>query len=280
MFNSFFMKNILVPIDFSETSYNAAKYAVSLAQSFDANIILINVVALPVMIDDSVLASVMITQAEIIDNNKKLMKNVVEALSKDHSLKVKGFVTEGQTFESILNFAEDLHADLITMGMKGRGKSNSPFGSTTTTMMRVSHLPVFVIPENVVFKPINTITFASDFDADKPMGNTIFFQELVEKYNSFIQILKVQKNEYAMTSGDVSGKMETDLLLSKLKHRFFVIENKDVERGIHEFLASNPTDILVMVAHKHSLLKRIFGTVHTKEMSYQTKIPLLILQDE
>jgi len=66
----FFMKNILVPIDFSETSYNAAKYAVSLAQSFNANIILINVVALPVMIDDSVLVSVMITQAEIIDNNK------------------------------------------------------------------------------------------------------------------------------------------------------------------------------------------------------------------
>ncbi|MGN6193876.1 MAG: universal stress protein [Ginsengibacter sp.] len=179
-----------------------------------------------------------------------------------------------------MNFAEDLHADLIIMGRKGRGKSNSPFGSTTTTMMRISDVPVFVIPEHVVFKPINTITFASDFDADKPMGNHIFFQELVEKYNSFIQILKVQKNEYAMTSENVSGKMETDLLLSKLRHRFFVIENKDVERGIHEFLASNPTDILVMVAHKHSLLKRIFGTVHTKEMSYQTKIPLLILQDE
>ncbi|MGN6193875.1 MAG: hypothetical protein ACTHOB_02985 [Ginsengibacter sp.] len=41
------------------------------------------------MIDDSVLASVMITQAEIVDNNKKLMKNVAEALSKDYP-KVKG----------------------------------------------------------------------------------------------------------------------------------------------------------------------------------------------
>lgn len=91
------MKNILVPIDFSETSYNAAKYAVSLGQSFDANIILIYVVALPVMIDDSVLASVMITQAEIIENNKS-MKNVVEALSKDYRSKIKGFVTEGLPF--------------------------------------------------------------------------------------------------------------------------------------------------------------------------------------
>lgn len=274
------MKNILVPIDFSETSYNAAKYAVSLAQSFNASVILMNVVALPVMIDDSVLASVMITQAEIIENNKKLMKNVVEALSKDYPSKIKGFVTEGAPSEIILNFAEDLHTDLIIMGMKGRGKSNSRFGSTTTTMMRISDVPVLVIPGNVVFKPINTITLASDFDGGKSMGNHIFFKELVEKYHSYIQILKVQKNEYAMTSENVSGKMETDLLLSKLTHRFFTIENNDVERGIHEFLASNPSDILVMVAHKHSVLKRIFGTVHTKEMSYQTKIPLLILQDQ
>jgi hypothetical protein len=166
------------------------------------------------------------------------------------------------------------------MGMKGRGKSNSPFGSTTTTIMRKSSLPVFVIPENVVFKPINTITFATDFDPDTQISEHPFFQELVERYNSFVQILKVQKNEYSMTPDNVSAKMETDLQLSKLKHGFFVVENTDVEKGISNFLSTHPSDILVMVAHKHSLFKRIFAMVHTKKMSYQTKIPLLILEDK
>jgi hypothetical protein len=35
---------------------------------------------------------------------------------------------------------------------------------------------------------------------------------------------------------------------------------------------------LVMVSRKHHFFERMFGTVHTKAMSYQTKIPLLVLQ--
>jgi hypothetical protein len=51
-----------------------------------------------------------------------------------------------------------------------------------------------------------------------------------------------------------------------------------VEEGINQFIETNPTDILTMVAHKHSLFQRLFGKVHTKIMSYQTEIPLLVLQ--
>jgi nucleotide-binding universal stress UspA family protein len=68
------MKNILVPIDFSEASHNAAKYAVSLAKPFDAVVTLINVIPPAVIIDDSVLAFVMRTQAEIVESHKELMQ--------------------------------------------------------------------------------------------------------------------------------------------------------------------------------------------------------------
>ena len=71
------MKNIVVPTDFSVASHNAAKYAVYLAQSFKAKLTLINVVTPPVIVDDSILASVMITQAEILENNKKIMEKEI-----------------------------------------------------------------------------------------------------------------------------------------------------------------------------------------------------------
>ncbi len=86
------MKNILVPIDFSKASRNAAKYAVSLAKCFDADVTLINVIRSPVIIDDSILASVMITQAEVLEGNKELME---KALSKKYPGKIIGLVKEG-----------------------------------------------------------------------------------------------------------------------------------------------------------------------------------------
>ncbi|HEY5370106.1 MAG TPA: hypothetical protein VIJ75_14080 [Hanamia sp.] len=74
--------------------------------------------------------------------------------------------------------------------------------------------------------------------------------------------------------------MKTSLAFSKQQHQFHTITDNKVEEGINKFIEQNQTDALAMVAHKHSLFERMFGKVHTKAMSYQTKIPLLVLQNK
>ena len=272
------MKNILVPIDFSKASQNAAEYAVSLAKAFDAEVTFINATQPAIMVEDSVLASVMITQAEILENNKQLMQEEVEALSKNYPSKIKGLVQEGFPADIIDEMAKVKHADLIVMGMKGKGRSNSVFGSTTTTIISKSTFPVFVIPEKADYKAISNITFASDFDAEIEMARYTLLLELAKKFNSLINILNVQKKDSSLKPDKVIGKMSASVAFSRLNHVFYTINEKNVEEGINKFIEKTPTDILAMVAHKHNLFERMFGKVHTRAMSYQTKIPLLVLQ--
>lgn len=274
------MKNILVPTDFSVASHNAALYAVSLAIPFDAMVTLVNIIPPAVIIDDSVIAFVMTTQAEILENNKQLMETEIESISKKYPLKIKGLVKEGFIADIIQEMAKSKTVDLIVMGMKGKGKSNSVFGSTTTTIIRKLSLPVFVIPEKANYKPIDNITFASDFDVTIEMNRYTLLHELAEKFNSQIYILNVQKKEDSMSSAATIGKMKTSLAFSKLNHQFQTINERNVEEGINKFIEKNPTDILAMVAQRHNLFERVFGKVHTKTMSYQTKIPLLVLQNK
>ena len=273
------MKNILVPVDFSEASHCAAKYAVSLAKPFDATVTLINVIPLAVIIDDSVLAFVMTTQAEILEDHKELMERELESLSGNDWIKIKGIVEEGSPDDIIQNVAKSMGADIIVMGMKGKGKSNSMFGSTTTTIIRKSVFPVFVIPEKAEYKPIENITFASDF-TEINMDRYTLLLDLSEKFNSQIYILNVQKSDSSMSPAEAIGKMKTGVAFSNLNHQFHTINESNVEEGINKFIEKNPTDILAMVAHRHNLFERMFGKVHTKEMSYQTKIPLLVLQNK
>jgi len=273
-------KNILVPIDFSAASRNAAKYAVSLAKYFDADVTFINVIPPAVIIDDSVLAFAVTTQAEILENNKELMEKEVKALSKKYPGKITGLVQEGSTTDIIREMAKVKQADLIVMGMKGKGKSNSVFGSTTTAIIRKSPFPIFVIPEKADYKPIDSITFASDFDAEIEMDKYALLLDLSEKFNSQIHILNVQKNDSSMSPAEAIGKMKTSVAFSNLNHQFHTIKESNVEEGINQFIEKNPTDILAMVAHRHNLFERMFGKVHTKTMSYQTKIPLLVLQNK
>jgi nucleotide-binding universal stress UspA family protein len=273
------MKNILVPIDFSEASHNAAKYAVSLAKPFDARVTLVNVIPQAVVIDDSVLAFVMTTQAEIVESHKELMDKEIELLSGKDWIKIRDIVEEGSPSDVIQEIAKSEGADMIVMGMKGKGQSNSVFGSTTTTVIRKSILPVFVIPQKAEYNPIASITFASDF-AEIEMDRYTLLLDLSEKFNSQIYILNVQKSDSSMSPAEAIGKMKTGVAFSNLDHQFHTINESNVEEGINKFIEKNPTDILAMVAHRHNLFERMFGKVHTKEMSYQTKIPLLVLQNK
>ncbi|MEO9147141.1 MAG: universal stress protein [Ginsengibacter sp.] len=274
------MKNILVATDFSPASRNAVKYAVSLAQSFRAKIILVNIVTPPIIVDDSILASVLVTQAEIMEANKKLMDQEIEILTKKYSVKMIGFTREGFALDKIEEMSKVKHADFIVMGMKGKGKSKSVFGSTTTAIIRKTTFPVLVIPEKAVFSPIRNITFASDFDSSVDLDRYTVLLGIAENFNSLINIINVQKAKSSLSAEKAIGKMKTSLAFSRHEHQFHTIKDSKVEEGINKFIEMNPTDILVMVAHKHSLFERMFGKVHTKAMSYQTKIPLLVLQSK
>jgi len=269
------MKNILVPTDFSKASHNATEYAAALAQDFNAKLILVNVIVPPIVIEDISASAYMMTEAELMERGKELLKKQIEKISKKFNVKVEGFIRKGSPTEIIQELAKAKRADLVVMGMKGKGKSNSIFGSTTSMVMRKSTIPVFVIPEKNIFNPIHRISFASEFDIEKEDYSII--EELAEKYNSSLQIVNVQKSEEVMSVENAIGKMEANLSFVKLDHHFNTVENKSVEKGIHEFLEKNPSDILAMVAHRHSFFKRVFGIIHTKEMSYQTSIPLLVL---
>jgi nucleotide-binding universal stress UspA family protein len=273
------MKNILVPTDFSIASHDAAKYAVLLAKSLDAKVILLNVVTPPVIIDDSILASVMITQAEIVEGNRELMEKEIEAISNGYS-NIHGFVEEGYALDIIPKWVDEKQVGLTVMGTKGKGKSSSVFGSTTTALIKRYSFPIFVIPENAVFRPIENITFASDFDATIEMDRYTALLELSQQFNSVINILHVQKENSSLNYEESIGKMRTSLAFSKHKYQFHIINENNVEEGINKFIEQNPSDILAMVAHKHSLFERLFGKVHTKAMTYQTKIPLLVLQSK
>ncbi|HET7116780.1 MAG TPA: universal stress protein [Hanamia sp.] len=274
------MKNILVPIDFSAASHNAAKYAVSLAGIFKSKVTFLNVVPKTLIIDEKTAQTSISMHQEMIAGNKDALAKEIKNLSKNHKAKVHGYVNEGSPSNVILEMVNESKPDFIIMGMKGKGKSNSVFGSTVTAVVRKSSIPVLIIPENANYQSIDTITFATDFNAGTESDRYSLLMRIAKKYNSFIQILNVQKKETQINEKEFIGKMATHRTFKILKHSFHTIEDTSVIEGINKFIEEKPCEMLVMMAHKHSFFERMLGKVYTKKMSYETRIPLLILQNK
>ncbi|MEO9052679.1 MAG: universal stress protein [Ginsengibacter sp.] len=274
------MDTIIVPIDFSDASYNAANYAASLSNIFNTSIILIHAYMNPSAIDEMPTDLLNQPEKELREIKEDQLTEYVEILRKKYTIRIKGIVKEEMATPAILEVANNEVAGLIVMGMKGKGNSNSVFGSNTTSVMRKSSTPVLVIPEKVEFKNIEVITLASDFDTETELSNYSLLRKIALKNDAFIQIVNVRKKDSELSVDEVAGKLNTAIAFEDLKHQFYTINDDGVDEGIEDFLEAHPSDMLVMVARKRNLFERIFKVSHTKKMSYETEIPLLVLQDK
>jgi len=274
------MNNIVIPGDFSDASYNAANYAAMLSNIFNAKIILVHAYMNPSAIDETPAHLLNRPEKELREIKGDQLNEYIEILRKKYTIRIEGVVREGAATPEILDVSNSENADLIVMGMKGKGKSNSVFGSNTTLVMRKSSIPVLVIPEKVKFENIEVVTLASDFDAETELSNYSLLTKIALKNKAFIQILNVRKKDEQLSTDEMSGKINTALAFKNLKHKFYTIKDDEVDEGIEDFLEDHPSDLLAMVARKRNLFERIFKASHTRRMSYETEIPLLVLQDK
>ncbi len=263
------MKNIIVAFDFSDASYNALSYAAFVANAYNAKLLLLHVSGHEKKLSSSKIE---------VDDDKNLKKEI-DGIIRKFTVKIKGVVQSGNPIKVINEVAEKNNSSLIVMGMKGKGESHSKFGSTTTAMIAKTKVPLLVVPKNAMYESLETITLTSDFNNEKLLKDFSILEELIEKFNPFIQILNVQKKDSKLSPEKIASKMGEGLEWDKYNHSFNFIAKDDIEEGINKFLKKHKTDLLIMVARKRNFITAIFEPSHTKKMTHQTKIPLLILHE-
>lgn len=142
------MKNIVVPIDFSDTTEVLINGAVNFAKEIAGKICLIHVAPADIGFaigDMGFQYFPEIEQSEIseeLNELNRLQKKVEEkGVACEHILK------QGVATEIILNFAEEKNARYIVLGSHGRSGIYDMFvGSLTKDITKKSSIPVLVMP--------------------------------------------------------------------------------------------------------------------------------------
>ena len=141
------LKRILVPIDFSEYSKDALQYAVTLAEQFGSELILVYVVEPIVYPADLGFGQVTIPNIE--PELTARGKAGLEQLAKDTipaGITHRIVVETGRPFVEILDTAKDQHIDLIVIATHGySGVEHLIFGSTAEKVVKRAHCPVLMV---------------------------------------------------------------------------------------------------------------------------------------
>ena len=144
------IQKILVPIDFSDYSKHALKYAGQFAKQFNAKLILIYVIEPIIYPADFSMGQVAIPSADIDLHSRaeEELKNLTGTI--DPSLQVETLIKTGKPFVEINDTAKEKDVDLIIIATHGHtGVEHLLFGSTAEKVVRKAPCPVLALREPI-----------------------------------------------------------------------------------------------------------------------------------
>lgn len=144
------IEKILLPVDFSECSKEALRYAVELSDRFGAAIHLLYVWDIPGYLRPDLTVWTGDISASLSEHAQKEASQALDEFVLDVGVKDrKGLTAEavpGAPAPTILQKAEDEGFDLIVMGTHGRtGLSHLVLGSIAENVVRRAHCPVLTV---------------------------------------------------------------------------------------------------------------------------------------
>lgn len=266
------MKQIIVPIDFSDTSVNAAKYALELAKNIPgAHVTLYHVYS-----------SISFSSLSSKDENSRQM--VSEAELKALKTKIEsGFdsiscVAESGSFvENISEYVLGNRIDLVVMGITGSSKITQVFmGTNTLNVIRNISCPVMIIPPDAKYTGLKKVVLTSDF---KDVARTTPFAsitKILDGFKSHLDILNVDSEHFVELTDEF--KIEKEAMQDKLgayNPEFSFLRAYDFLDGISSFVESRNIDAIITVPRKHNFLSQLFVTSNTKKLAYHSSVPII-----
>jgi len=274
------MKTILVPVDFSPTSHNAASYALQYAKQIGGKIMLIHAYEPPFVyplyqgIEISPEGMHQIKQREI-----KLLANQLAEL--EPLIKVEHMLFEGSLLQVISDITESMQVAFLVMGITGAGKlKETLIGSNAFTVAKKCKIPALIVPENAVFNKINDIGLTTDF---RDVASTIpdkLVSELIQATGARLHILNVdfKNRQWTYDTPFQSGLVET--MFQQYHPQYHFIDHTDLVEGLNNYVVKFSIELLLVIPQRHNLVEQIFSGSHTKSILFHSKVPVMVLHQQ
>lgn len=261
------MNTVFVPVDFSETSLNAAKYAAQLLTGhYGVTMILYHSYHKP---SEAAYAN------EALEHLKKNLMN-------DHIVNMETMAFEDSDFvDGLEKSARHRRADLIIMGITGKSAlAQVFFGSNTLKMAERKVCPVLIVPEHATFSPLKNVMLTSDFKSAVDTTPSVPIKNFLDVFRPQLHVVNVDKEHYiSLTESYEHEKQEMRKLFADYRPEFYFMRLYDVDEAINLFAESRNIDLIIAIQKNHSFIDKLLRSSRTKKLSYHSKLPILVMHE-
>ncbi len=271
------MKKILVPCDFSDPAVQAFKFAVEIATQSKGEVVLLNVVEVPVMNETVLMPTLYFEEAFFKDTKEQAEKKFTQMKEKwaKEVRAVSTFVEFGSPTTTIRNFIDEKKIDLVVMGTHGaKGLREFFIGSNTEKILRTSSAPVIAIKKSVKASSIKNIVFPNSLNEELE-ELMMHVKELQNFFKATLHLVYIN-TPAAFKRDHATNRMLKDFAKRYMLRNFTISVYNDIdqEMGVHNFTKEIGGDLVVMATHGRRGLNHLMDGSIAEDIANHIECPI------
>ncbi|MTI32953.1 universal stress protein [Xanthovirga aplysinae] len=274
------MKNIIVPVDFTELSEDALIIAQSIASKLNAELTALHVMNIPgeaLLNEEGALVEGNGLDIHLLNEKRVTQENKLKRWLKTFEWPTKSKVLMGNTVEKVLDYAENENMDLIIMGTHNLHGVKEHISSTMgEQVMLQASMPVITVKCNRPDYVIKEMVFAHDFHQKSTKLHAI--KTLQQAFDARLHLLQIINNKEEQNVGEnLMKSFVQEHGLSNVQFHF--LEDKNVVDGIARFSAEQKIDLLALETKgRRGFSSLIYGCV-SSDLTHHMMAPILTFKE-
>lgn len=256
------MRNILVPVDFSQHSKCAFEIAYDLALRIKSKLNVIHVIENPKT--STLLPDLYLQEIPTNKNlNEKLANLAKEKLLKWASMKPNGVelnihTSVGDLFDEFKNYTRSNKPDLVIMGIKGYNEKNlNTIGSFTERMINKSEFTILIVKAGYAKKAFINVMMVADFIKNEA-NVALEIKRLNNLFGAQIALLHINTPQDFISDNMIEDNFKAFEDKYQLEDcRLFTYNHSNKEQGIILAAKKLNADMIAIASQAKSILERL-----------------------
>ncbi len=272
------MKNILIPMDFTEVAKNALSFGLQLFE--DERIFILHTCHgsyySDSMFDEPRLDKKKILQQELTNDVLRVLNKKV--LPDNISIEV----LNGDPAPVIQQYCKDKNIHNIVMGTRDKySQLDKWIGTISLSVIKTINVPVYLIPPFAKYKSIKSTLVASDYH----IGNKKLVQWIKEwnlPHQSFIRFLHIRNTKKPNFETEKKKIIDSFFEDDDPTFGFEIISknNEDISQSLLASAYNYGSDLIIAIPENQTFIKSLLFKSVSKELIMKSEIPLLFINSE
>ncbi|WP_298516803.1 universal stress protein [uncultured Kordia sp.] len=261
------MKNILLPTDFSENSWNAIAYALEFLKDTTCNFYMLHVANT-------------ITTTDCKAAFQKLQTRISTKFPSNQNHHFFTLIECDSFIQSVRNQVADKKIDIIIMGAKGASSAHTNIiGTYAENVIKKVKCKLLIVPENATYTMFDEVAFPTDFTLASDIQTLAPIHSFLDKKITSLRVLHINKVTNHLNQQQQANKALLEDFLEGRSYSFHFVSNANIETAVENFITRKTIDLMIMVAKNLNYFKQILFHSNVDHISYHRNIPFLVLHE-